>query len=133
MRCLGCEEPLPPRRGRGQPRKYCSETCRERTRRRRRRAEAATRGWQAWGPLRPAPLDPVTRKTRTIEALARASDGDRSAAPEDQLVQAIIETGQIAFVARRLAGELPHRLGVRAQTLADGLRSLLQETFPEFR
>ncbi len=133
MRCLGCEEPIPPRSGRGQPRKYCSETCRERTRRRRRRAESATRGWQAWGPLRPAPLDPLTRKARTIEALARASDAERPAPPEDQLVQTIIETGQIAFVARRLAAELPPKLGLRAQVLADGLRSLLHETFPEFR
>lgn len=73
------------------------------------------------------PANPVTRRARTYEALARAVEGAPSAAPEDQLVQAIVEAKQLAFVLRRLEVELTPRLELRARLIREGLEEGLRE------
>ncbi len=122
--CAECPSPLPPAKGTGRPRRYCSERCRQKGRRR--------RSALPWPPAPPPhyPADPLTVRRRTAEALVATMEGEPAAPPEDQLVQGLLELDWIVFRLAMLERDLPRRLAGRAAQLARRIREARAQLFP---
>ncbi len=110
---------------RGRPRKWCSDRCRARARRR--------RVALPWPPVAPAgyPRDPIVVRRRTIEALVAVMEGEPAAPPIDQLAQGLLELDWLAYRLEALERELPRRLAGRASELGSRVRSARRRLFPE--
>lgn len=123
--CAECPNPLPKPKGTGRPRRYCSDRCRQKARRRRTALP--------WPPAPPPnyPSDPRVVRRRTAEALVATLEGDRPAPPEDQLVQGLLEIDWIVYRIASLERDLPRRLAGRAGQLALRIREARVQLFPE--
>ena len=123
--CAECPRPLPAAQETGRPRRYCSDACRQRSRRR--------RSALPWPPIAPAhyPVDPLTVRRRTAEAIVATLEGDQAAPAEDQLAQGLLEIDWIVYRLAALERDLPRRLAGRAAELARRVREARLQLFPE--
>lgn len=123
--CAECSRQLPAAQATGRPRRYCSDACRQKARRRRTALP--------WPPAPPPgyPGDPRVTRRRTAEALVASLEGAPAAPPEDQLVQGLLEVDWIVFRFATLERELPRRLAGRTGELARRIRDARAQLFPE--
>lgn len=119
-----------PKSGRGRPRRYCTDGCREEAKARR-RLERST-GWTAAAvEMAEIPADPLTHRRQTLESIADLLDGAPAAPPEDRLAQALIEARTLSYALRRLAVEVAPPLRARALGLATAITDALRRHFHE--
>jgi hypothetical protein len=130
VRCDYCGAPLPPVNRKGPPRRYCpNNSCRFKARRRR-------EGLTSWRSIAhelpdPPPDDPITRRQRTLEALAAVMEGEPPAPLEDQFGASLLEARALVWAWRRFARELHGPLAARAADLAADLDRSLKQRLPE--
>lgn len=126
--CSNCGKALPPSRGNGRPRKYCSPACRYFARDARRAADSF--GFRTAAKSIANPHDPRTHDRRTVECVVRLLAGERdNRLPEDVVAQALIEARQLAWAFRRAGAECPPALRARAYELAAAWERALDQHF----
>lgn len=125
MRCAECRAELPAQTL-GRPRRYCSSSCKSRAKRR--RAAMAV----PWPPAAPEdyPVDRHAVNRRTAAGLIAAMEGAPAAPPEDQLAQALLEVGWLAYTLESLERSLPMALAGPAGELGRRIRSAREVLFP---
>lgn len=124
--CAQCGGDLPPpKRKGGMPRRYCRDECRYAAAYERRPVT-----WDSGVELAAIPADPLTQERRTLTALAETLAGRPAAPPEDQLVQALIESHRLSFVLRRLAVDVRDDLAERSTAFGVHIAEGLRQFFP---
>lgn len=119
--CAECGRLLPPARGRGRPRIYCTDRCRWRVAQRRRRSFVLPT------PL-PDPAPGVVQR-HIAEDLAGLLSAEGSGSPEDEIVNAVLELQTLAARMGVAQKRLPARLALRAGLLRAGIVRALREAF----
>ncbi len=123
--CVECGSPypVPPIRGRGRPRLYCSDRC---------RWKAAARSKRAVRLAPPLGLAPTREQIAGVLAeLLPADDPDAPPARADEeLITSVLELQAAAGRLLLIEAQLPARLAGRAGLLAAKVREAIRLTFP---
>lgn len=76
-----------------------------------------------------APVDEITLRRFTADALAAELEGVQPGDPVSRLVAAVAETENLAYTYKRLAQEAPRNLAWRANAMAEHIRRGLDRFF----
>jgi hypothetical protein len=115
----------------GRKRRYCSGRCRQAASRERQgfTVDAAALGDAVLPEVTAAPVDEVTLRRFTAEALAAELEGVQPGDPMTRLIAAVGETENLAYTYKTLAQIAPRNLAWRANAMAEHLRRGLDRFF----
>jgi len=122
--CSWCGAALPPPKGTGRPRAFCSGACRQAAWKER----TAPEGWA--GPAVDH-VDEAALRTATLDALEAELVRAKAAPPVDQLGRAVQEARVLASTFASLSKRVPSPLAWRADGVAVAVREALSRFFED--